>query len=84
MIVTGARADASIYTCKKCPTNYKPQNGAHNAFTDPMWEKLATLELGEINQTVHLNPPNKARFVALARQGYINMAEVEIYQYTCE
>lgn len=84
MILAGKRTNVTIYTCIQCTSDYKPKVGENITFTDEKWEVLTTLMLEVIDQTVHLNPPRKTNLVALARYGFINVAEIEIYQHPCK
>ena len=81
---TAFRADVTIYFCEKCATDYVPQARHKINFGHPQWLNITTLKYKRETQKYVLSTPKKARFVALARKGFVNLVEVEIYQYPCE
>ena len=70
----GLRADVTVFT-----TSLQQNIKSQLVFSDTVWSKAATLEGKEI-QVVRLLPQRKARYVAVVRKDYINIAEVQVYQ----
>ena len=83
-VIPDVRANVTIYFCDKCAADYIPRAGLRIDFIPPKWQKITTLKKVAKTQKYVLSTPKKARFVALARKGYVNLVEVEIYQYPCE
>ena len=71
----------TIYFCDIRPAGYKPQLGLEIDFKPPQWEPITTLRRESQTQKFVLSSPKTTRFVALARNGFVHLVEVEIYAY---
>lgn len=83
-LATDQRANVTIYFCNECAASYKPRVDDRIDFKAPRWQQITTLNNEKKTQKYFLSTPRTARFVALARKGFVNLVEVEIYRYPCE
>lgn len=49
-------------------------------FDDGKWKQVYTLSSYVYVGIAHLSPPRQARYLAVRRDGFINLKEVEVYQ----
>ena len=83
-LIAGHRADVTIYFCDTCPADYKPDAGQKIKFKPPQWQPIKTLRRDRQPQKYVLSTPKTTRFVALARNGFVHLVEVEIFGYPSE
>ena len=75
----------TVYVCRTCPATYRPELGKQISFSSSGWDLIETLPKEQKSEyKLVLSQPKNARFIALAREGLVNLVEVEIYQPPCK